>query len=62
IVYMIPFLGEGAALSASVVVAVQIGYCIADVAAKCGYGVMIYAIARAKTTDKELVMAPAAGD
>lgn len=62
IVYMIPFLGEGAALSASVVVAVQVGYCIADVAAKCGYGVMIYAIARAKTTDKELVLAPAVGD
>jgi hypothetical protein len=33
----------------SALVAVQIGYCIADVAAKCGYGVMIYAIAREKS-------------
>jgi hypothetical protein len=30
------------------VVAIQVGYSIADIAAKCGYGVMIYAIARAK--------------
>jgi hypothetical protein len=28
---------------------VQVGYSIADVAAKCGYGLIIYAIARAKT-------------
>jgi hypothetical protein len=29
-------------------VALQVGYSIADIAAKCGYGVMIYHIARAK--------------
>lgn len=29
-------------------VALQVGYSLADVAAKCGYGVMIYHIARAK--------------
>lgn len=46
IVYMLPFLNIA---GASVLVAIQVGYCIADVAAKCGYGVMIYAIARAKT-------------
>jgi bacteriorhodopsin len=45
IVYLLPILGVEAA---SAVVLVQIGYCIADVAAKCGYGVMIYAIARAR--------------
>lgn len=45
IVYMLPLFGVS---GAAAVVAVQVGYCIADVAAKCGYGVMIYAIARAK--------------
>ena len=46
ITYMAPFIGlEGS----SAEIAIQVGYCIADVAAKAGYGVMIYAIARAKT-------------
>ena len=46
ITYMAPFIGlEGAGAE----IAIQVGYCIADVAAKAGYGVMIYAIARAKT-------------
>lgn len=31
------------------IVAVQVGYSIADVVAKCGYGLVIYWIARAKT-------------
>lgn len=30
------------------VVALQVGYSIADITAKCGYGIMIYIIARAK--------------
>jgi hypothetical protein len=30
-------------------VAVQSGYAIADVAAKCGYGLLIFFIARAKS-------------
>ncbi len=47
IVYMIPFLADEP--TSTVIVAVQLGYCIADVAAKCGYGVMIYSIARAKS-------------
>lgn len=46
IVYLLPILGVQAT---SALVAVQVGYCIADVAAKCGYGVMIYAIAREKS-------------
>ncbi|MEO0559800.1 MAG: bacteriorhodopsin-like [Bacteroidota bacterium] len=46
IVYMAPFLGiEGS----SSVVAIQVGYTIADVLAKAGYGMMIYAIAREKS-------------
>ncbi len=46
IVYMLPFLGG---MTAGALVAVQVGYCIADVAAKAGYGVMIYAIAAKKS-------------
>ena len=46
IVFMIPFVGG---LDASTIVAVQVGYCIADVAAKAGYGVVIWMIARAKS-------------
>ncbi len=45
IAYLMPQLGIG---GASAEVALQVGYSIADVAAKCGYGLMIYAIARAK--------------
>jgi len=45
IAYLLPVLGISGASS---VVAVQIGYSISDIAAKCGYGIMIYAIARAK--------------
>jgi hypothetical protein len=43
---MLPFLGIA---GSSALVGVQIGYSIADVLAKCGYGLMIYAIARAKS-------------
>ena len=35
-------------LGSSGTVIIQVGYSIADIAAKCGYGLMIYAIARAK--------------
>lgn len=58
IVYMLPFIG---AAGASTFVAVQVGYSIADVLAKAFYGVMIYAIARAKTEADEatVVAAPA---
>ncbi|MFN7209720.1 MAG: bacteriorhodopsin-like [Aggregatilineales bacterium] len=66
IVYLIPIISGGAAISAGVLLAVQVGYCIADVAAKCGYGIMIYAIAKAKTDAEpaSVQMAPAtvAGD
>lgn len=46
IVYMAPFFGWGGAEGT---VAIQVGYSIADVLAKAGYGVMIYAIAKAKS-------------
>jgi len=54
IVYMAPFFGwEGA----STEVAIQVGYSIADVLAKAGYGVMIYAIAKAKSDDEGYAVA-----
>lgn len=50
IAYLMPQLGIGGAAAE---VALQVGYSLADVAAKCGYGIMIYAIARAKMTAAE---------
>ncbi len=47
---------SGSGGNASYIVALQIGYAIADVTAKAGFGVLIYFIARAKTdalTDSE---------
>lgn len=56
IAYMMPFFGaEGAAA----VVGIQVGYTIADIAAKAGYGILIYAIARAKTIADAEAGAPA---
>jgi len=46
IVYCLPFMGFDLAAAET---AVQVGYTIADVLAKAGYGVMIFAIARAKS-------------
>lgn len=46
LVYMAPFIGLTGAESQ---VAIQVGYSIADVLAKAGYGLMIYAIAREKS-------------
>jgi len=50
IVYLLPLLGIS---GASALVGVQVGYSIADVLAKCGYGLMIFAIARAKMAAEE---------
>lgn len=46
ITYMLPLFGIAAG---SAVVVVQLGYSLADVLAKAGYGLMIYRIAKAKT-------------
>lgn len=65
IVYLLPILGVS---GASAIVAVQVGYCIADVAAKAGYGLMIYAIASEKSKvagwkyEAQPVSSPAVGD
>lgn len=45
IAYLLPLAGIA---GASAQVGLQVGYSFADIAAKCGYGVMIYAIAKAK--------------
>ncbi|HAN32040.1 MAG TPA: xanthorhodopsin [Myxococcales bacterium] len=45
IAYLMPQLGIAGSTAE---VSLQVGYSLADVAAKCGYGLMIYAIARAK--------------
>lgn len=52
LVYLIPIVFADDADGAGVLVAVQVGYCIADVLAKCGYGIMIYAIARTKSIEE----------
>lgn len=57
IVYLLPILGQSM-VSPETIVAVQIGYGIADVAAKCGYGLMIFWIARTKTDAQDEIVAP----
>jgi len=54
IVYMIPMAYGGAFPSETpgTVVALQVGYTIADIAAKAGYGVLIYNIARQKSIEE----------
>ena len=53
IVYMAPFFGWEGATST---VAIQVGYTLADVFAKAGYGVLIYAIAKAKSEEEGYVV------
>lgn len=48
ITYLLPILGID---TQSAVVAIQSGYALADVAAKCGYGLLIFFIARAKSEE-----------
>jgi len=48
IVYLMPILGQNL-MAPETIVIIQVGYCIADVVAKCGYGLMIFWIAREKT-------------
>merc|ERR1711871_1514001 len=46
IVYILPMMGLS---GSSLVVGIQIGYCISDVVAKCGVGLLIYSITIAKS-------------
>jgi bacteriorhodopsin len=43
----------GGVVDASGIVGLQVGYAIADMTAKAGFGVLIYFIARAKSVDTE---------
>lgn len=56
IVYCLPFFGLDATQA---VVSIQVGYAIADVLAKAGYGVLIYAIAREKSEAEGYTLTPA---
>jgi bacteriorhodopsin len=49
IAYLLPVVLGGSGLSASGLVALQVGYSLADIIAKAGFGVLIYFIAREKT-------------
>jgi len=59
IAYLMPQLGVEAG---SATVALQVGYSIADILAKCGYGFMIYAIAQAKMEAEGASVATASAD
>jgi bacteriorhodopsin len=49
IAYLLPVILGGGGLSAGGLVGLQVGYSIADIVAKAGFGVLIYFIAREKT-------------
>merc|ERR1712070_792460 len=46
VVYLFPMLGISAASS---VVSIQLGYCVSDIISKCGVGIVIYQISKAKS-------------
>ena len=46
VVYLFPMLGLGGGTS---VVSVQLGYCVSDIISKCGVGLVIYQISKAKS-------------
>merc|ERR1712166_1201082 len=46
VVYVFPMMGV---TGASAVVAIQVGYCASDIISKCGLGLMIYGITKAKS-------------
>jgi bacteriorhodopsin len=49
VVYLFPMLGISAAQS---VVSIQLGYCVSDIISKCGVGIMIYQITKAKSDNE----------
>ncbi|MDP3157525.1 MAG: bacteriorhodopsin-like [Archangium sp.] len=57
IAYLMPLMGVS---GSNAMISIQVGYSFADIFAKCGYGVMIYAIARAKmAANDEVAEGPA---
>ena len=59
IAFMAPFYG---ASGAGAEVFLQVGYSIADIAAKCGYGLLIYNIAKIRSQDEGFAGAVGHGD
>jgi bacteriorhodopsin len=49
VVYLFPMLGISASSS---VVSIQLGYCVSDIIAKCGVGLIIYQISKAKSSQE----------
>jgi bacteriorhodopsin len=52
VVYLFPMLGINAAQA---VVSIQVGYCVSDIVSKCGVGLMIYQITKAKSSKDSLL-------
>jgi len=50
VVYLFPMLGINAATS---IVSIQLGYCVSDIISKCGVGLVIYQISKAKSAEKD---------
>jgi bacteriorhodopsin len=57
--YPLAYLFNLGAGTADAEIGVQVGYTIADIAAKCAYGILVWMIARQKTMDEEGAAAPA---
>jgi bacteriorhodopsin len=54
VVYLFPMLGISAASS---VVSIQLGYCVSDIISKCGVGLVIYQISKAKSEKAGVLLA-----
>jgi len=52
VVYLFPMVCMGAS---SVVVSIQVGYCVSDIISKCGVGLVIYQISSAKSKKEALL-------
>jgi len=54
VVYLFPMFGISAATS---VVSIQLGYCVSDIISKCGVGLVIYQIGKAKSEKEGALLA-----
>merc|ERR1711982_128077 len=54
IVYLFPMLGITASSS---VVSIQLGYCVSDIISKCGVGLVIYQVSKAKSEKAGVLLA-----
>ena len=49
VVYLFPMIGIQASTA---IVSIQLGYCVSDIISKCGVGLVIYQISKAKSEQK----------